>query len=230
MLTTLAVAGSQIATGALNDWTDRARDAVAQPSKPIPAGLVSPRAALGLAGVGLALQVAASIPLGVQALALGLVAIGSAAAYNLWLSRTALSFVPYLVSFGVLPLWIAAGIGLPPERVAVAPVLVGPFAVAAHLANTLRDFDVDAALGSRNVAQRLGRRAASVLAWGLASGVGIGAGVALTLAGSLRPWSLALGLIGLVAVLQGWGSPSRLWVGMLVAAVCWATAWALATG
>jgi 4-hydroxybenzoate polyprenyltransferase len=43
LLTVLAVAGSQILTGALNDWVDRARDAAVQPEKPIPAGLVSPR-------------------------------------------------------------------------------------------------------------------------------------------------------------------------------------------
>ena len=43
-------------------------------------------------------------------------------------------------------------------------------------------------------------------------------------------WSLAAGKPGLIAVAQGWGSPSRLWAGMLVAAVCWTAAWALATG
>ena len=230
ILTILAVAGSQIATGALNDWADRARDAVGQPTKPIPAGQVSPRAALGLSAAGLALQLAASVPLGVLPLTLGLVAVASAAAYNLWLSRTGLSFVPYLVSFGVLPLWVAAGVELPLERVALAPIIVGPFAVAAHLANTMRDFAVDAALGSRNLAQRLGRRGAFAVAWGLAVSVGVGAGIGLAAAGSLGPASLAIGAIGLVAVIQGWGSPSRLWAGMLVAAVCWATAWALATG
>lgn len=230
ILTVLSVAGSQILTGALNDWADRERDALAQPTKPIPAGLVSPAAALGLAAVGLVLQLAASVPLGLLAVALGLVAALSAAAYNVWLSRTPLSFVPYLVSFGVLPLWIAAGVELPLERVALAPILVGPFAVAAHLANTLRDFDADAALGSRNLAQRLGRGGANVLAWGLAAGVGVGAGLSLTVAGRLELPSLVLGLIGLAAVGRGWGNPSRLWAGMLVAAVCWATAWALATG
>ena len=37
------------------------------------------------------------------ALVLGLLAVGSALAYDLWLSRTVASFVPYLVSFGLLP-------------------------------------------------------------------------------------------------------------------------------
>lgn len=229
-LTVLAVAGSQILTGALNDWADRARDAAAQPSKPIPAGTVSPRAALGVAAFGAMLQLAASIPLGELPLLLGVVASASAVAYNLVLSRTPLSVLPYLVSFGLLPLWVAAGVGVELARVAVAPLLVGPFAAAAHLANTVRDFDVDARIGSRNLAQVLGRRVAFTLAWVLAIGVGATVGVALLAGGRMTPAALALGAAGLAAVAQGSAGPQRLWIGMLIAAVCWTAAWALATG
>jgi hypothetical protein len=166
----------------------------------------------------------------VLVLLLGLLAVASAVAYDLWLSRTAASFVPYLVSFGVLPVWIAAGVGVPLERVALASVLVGPFAVAAHLANTLKDFDGDAVMRSGNLAQRLGKRRASVLAWALALGVGIGAGVGLEASGRLGLPSLLLGLAGLLAIVQGISAAHRLWAGILVAAISWTTAWALATG
>ena len=91
------------------------------------------------------------------------------------------------MSFGLLPLWIAAGVGVPLERVALARLLVGPFAVAAHLANTLKDFEGDAAMRSGNLAQRLGRRAGIVLAVVLAVGVGIGAGIGLAADGTARP-------------------------------------------
>ncbi len=228
-LTALSILGSQVATGAMNDWADRDRDAVAQPSKPIPSGAVTPSAALALAAAGLAVQVAASALIGWPALPLGLAAVASAVAYDLWLSRTAASFVPYLISFGILPLWIASGVGVPLERVALAPLLVGPFAVAAHLANTLKDFDGDAATRSRNLAQLLGRRRAGVLAWALAVGVGVGSGIALGVAARLSPASVLLGLVGLAAVAQGVRRADRLWAGMLVAAVCWTAAWALAT-
>jgi len=228
--TVLAVLGSQIVTGALNDWADRERDAAVQPSKPIPSGAVSARAALAVAGFGLLLQVAASIPIGLTALAAGLVATGSAAVYNLRLSRTPLSVLPYLVSFGLLPIWIAAGAGVPLERVAVAALLVAPFAAAAHLANTVRDFDADARIGSRNLAQVLGRRPSFALACGLALAVGGGVGAFLLGRGAIEAPSLLLGSAGIVAVAQGVGGPRRLWFGMLVAAVCWTAAWALATG
>ncbi|HYI67467.1 MAG TPA: UbiA family prenyltransferase [Candidatus Limnocylindrales bacterium] len=229
VLVTLSVLGSQILTGALNDWADRARDALVQPTKPIPSGRVAPRTALTVAGFGLAVQVAGSVPLG-AALILGLIASASAVAYNLWLSRGAASFLPYLVSFGLLPVWIAAGVGAPLERVAAAPLLVGPFAVAAHLANTVRDFDADARIGSGNIAQRLGRRTAFALAWGLAMATGIGVGTVFVIGAGVDATSLVLGAIGIAAVAQGITGPARLWGGMLVAAVCWTAAWALATG
>jgi len=230
VLVTLSVLGSQILTGALNDWADRDRDAVVQPTKPIPAGGASPRAALMLATLGLLVQVAASVPLGPVPLVLGMLASASAVAYNLWLSRGAASFLPYLVSFGLLPLWIATGVGAPLERIAAAPLLVGPFAVAAHLANTVRDFDADARIGSGNLAQRLGRRTAFALAWGLAMAIGVGVGTAFIVGGGLQAAGLVLGAIGIAAVAQGVSGPERLWAGMLIAAVCWTATWALATG
>src|SRR5918992_2343492 len=228
-LTTLSVAGSQILTGALNDWADRDRDRVAQPTKPIPSGAVRPLAALILAAGGALVQLAASLPLGGVPLLLGAAASASAVAYNLWLSRTPLSVLPYLVSFGILPLWVAAGVGVDLSRVAVAPVLVGPFAAAAHLANTLRDFDADARLGSRKLAQTPGQETAFRLAWGLVMAVGVGVGAALLIGGPVAPTTAVLGLIGLAGGADGVAGPRRLWGGMLVAAVCWTVAWALAT-
>lgn len=230
LTTVAAVAGSQVFVGATNDLVDRGRDAAAgRLSKPLAAGDVSPSTAVWIASLGLAVQFAASLRLGGTFLLLGLVATGSALAYNVWLSRTPASVVPYLVSFAVLPLWIAAGVGVPLERVALAPLLVAPFAAAAHLANVLRDFDADAAQGSRNLAQVLGRRAAFRLAWVLAVAVGLGVGAALLLGGTVEPIALVLGLAGLAAVAKGVRGPDALWRGMLVAAVCWTAAWALAT-
>jgi 4-hydroxybenzoate polyprenyltransferase len=228
-LIVLAVAGSQVFTGATNDIADRMRDAAARPEKPLPTGELSLNAATWIASIGLAVQLVASWRVGELALALGVVASGSALAYNLALSRTPLSPLPYLVSFGLLPVWIAAGVGVPLERVLPAIPLVAPFAMAAHLANTLRDFDADAGGGSRSLAQVLGRAATRRLAVGLALAVGLGVGAALLLGGRGTPASIALGLVGLVAIGQGATGERRLWYGLLVAAVSWTAAWALST-
>ena len=229
--TVLAVAGSQIFTGATNDLADRARDqAAGRAEKPLAAGEISPNLALWVASAGLGLQLAASLWLGTLPLLLGLGAVGSAAAYNLALSRTPFSPIPYVVSFGLLPLWIASGVGVDLGRVLPAVPLAAAFAAAAHLANTLRDFEGDARTGSRSLAQVIGRRAAHRLALGSAMAVGLGVGVALVIGGRAGGASLALGGIGLVTVGLGALGERWLWYAILVAAVAWTAAWALSTG
>lgn len=229
LLTVAAVAGSQVFTGATNDIADRVRDTAGRPEKPVASGELSLNAATWIASAGLAVQLVASWRTGELALALGTAASASALAYNLALSRTPLSPLPYLVSFGLLPAWIAAGVGVPLDRVLPAIPLAAPFAVAAHLANTLRDFEADAAGGSRSLAQVLGRRTSLRLAAGLAMAVGLGVGGALLLGGRATPAGIGLGMVGLAAVAQGAFSERRLWYGVLIAAVCWTAAWALST-
>ena len=230
LLTVISVAGSQVFTGATNDLVDRTRDAAAaRLEKPIATGRLSPNAALWVASGGLALQLAASLRLGALPLLLGAAAVASAAAYNLFLSRTPLSPLPYLVSFGLLPLWVAAGVGQPLERVLPAVPLAATFAAAAHLANTLRDWDGDAATSSRSLAQLLGRRRARLAAVALATASGVGGAGALLMGGAGWP-SFALGAAGLGAVAFGSGDERRLWPALLVAAVAWTAAWALSTG
>jgi len=230
LLTIASVAGSQVFTGATNDLVDRACDAAAaRLEKPLATGGLSPNVALWIASGGLALQLAASLRLGALPLLLGLAAAASAAAYNLFLSRTPLSPLPYLVSFGLLPLWIAAGVGQPLERVLPAVPLAAIFAAAAHLSNTLRDWEADARTGSRSLAQVLGRRRARLTAVGLATAAGIGGGAAL-LMGEAGVGSLLLGGGGFAALAAGSADERRLWYGMLLAAVAWTAAWALSTG
>lgn len=230
LLTVASVAGSQVFTGATNDLADAARDlAAGRQDKPLAGGRLSPGAALWIASGGLALQLAASSRLGLLATLLGLAAVASAAAYNLFLSRTPLSPLPYLVSFGLLPLWVAAGVGQPLERVLPAVPLAATFAAAAHLANALRDWDADTITGSRSLAQALGRRRTRLAAVLLALAAGVGVGAALLVGRAALP-SLALGALGLTAVGTGAGGERRLWAGLLVAAVAWTAAWGLSTG
>jgi 4-hydroxybenzoate polyprenyltransferase len=229
--TVAGVAGSQIFTGATNDLVDRGRDAAAgRLDKPLAAGDISPGAAVWVASFGLAILIAACLRLSALYTVLGLTATASALSYNLWLSRTPASVLPYLVSFGILPIWVAVGVGVDPARVAAAPFLVAPFAAAAHLANAVRDFDADTTLGSRNLAQVLGRERALRVAWLLTVGVGVVVGAWLLVSGPVDPPALGLGLIGLAAVAQGVRGPDALWAGMLLAAVSWTAAWAIATG
>ncbi len=229
-LIVLSVAGSQVATGALNDWVDRDRDRRAGRRKPVPDGELSARAALLVGIAGLGVQLATSALLGAVALALAVVVSLSAQLYNFALSRTPLSVAPYLVSFGLLPAWIAAGVGVPFERVATASALIVPFAGAAHLANALQDFDSDERERSRDLAQLLGRQASRLVTAALAMSVGLAIVAGFAIDARPDPAGIVLGFAGMVSVAQGLGDERRLWYGMLIAGVLWAAAWGISRG
>jgi 4-hydroxybenzoate polyprenyltransferase len=162
------VLASQLATGWSNDAIDADRDAaVGRADKPIPARAVSRRsvavssAVAALATVGLALL---SGPLAALVATAGLV---SALLYNWPLKSTAVSVLPYAVSFAALPAFVVlAGPGAPwpPAWLLAAGALLG---AGAHFANALPDLADDARTGVRGLPHRLGPVGSQVAAAGL---------------------------------------------------------------
>lgn len=152
-----AVLAGQLSIGWSNDYRDAARDRVSgRPDKPIPAGRIG-RRAVGLAAL---VAAAATVPLsllsGPLAGGLHVLAVASAWAYNLAFKATALSVLPYLVSFGLLPAFVVLGL---PGRSAPAPWLVAAGSLlggAAHFANVLPDLQQDLATGVRGLPHRIG--------------------------------------------------------------------------
>lgn len=187
---------NQLSIGLANDWIDVDRDrAAGRTDKPaargdVPVGVVR-IAALACAAVAVAL----SATLGIPFLIAHLIALAGGWAYDAGLKRTPVSFVPYAVSFGLLPALatLARPVPAAPAWWAVAAgALLG---VAAHVANVLPDLDDDAATGVRGLPHRLGRIGATILAGvtlagaagALALGIGgpvglVGLGVSLGLA------------------------------------------------
>jgi 4-hydroxybenzoate polyprenyltransferase len=97
-----------------------------------------------------------------------LLAVASAWAYNLFLSRTKWSWLPYTVSFGLLMVFLfqaASTTFWPAPLVLLVAALVG---VVAHLLNALPDIDRDVASGVGGLAVSLGKRASWALTGGLA--------------------------------------------------------------
>lgn len=152
-----AVLAGQLSIGWSNDYRDAARDRVSgRTDKPIPAGRIG-RRAVGLAAL---LSAAATIPLsllsGPLAGGLHVLAVAFAWAYNLVFKATALSVLPYLVSFGLLPAFVVLGL---PSRPAPAPWLIAAGSLlggAAHFANVLPDLQQDLATGVRGLPHRIG--------------------------------------------------------------------------
>jgi 4-hydroxybenzoate polyprenyltransferase len=183
-----AFLANQASVGLSNDWLDAERDrSVGRTDKPVARGDVSPTAARNAAFVTAALAIALTIPLGWPATLAHAVFLASAWAYNLGAKGTAFSVVPYIVSFGILPLIVTLARDEPALASPWALAAGALLGVAAHFANVLPDLEDDAATGIRGLPHRLGPRA-----------------VGLTIAGALAAASLAL-VLGLgVAATPPW--------------------------
>ena len=188
----LAFLANQWSVGLSNDWLDADRDrAVGRTDKPVARGDISPAAARNAAFVTAALAILLTIPLGWPATIAHAVFLVSAWAYNLGAKGTVLSVVPYIVSFGILPLIVTLSRDAPALASPWALVAGALLGVAAHFANVLPDLEDDAATGIRGLPHRLGPRT-----------------VGLTIAGALAAASLCL-LLGVGPV----NSPA--WVGIV---------------
>ena len=160
-----AVLAGQLSIGWSNDVVDAARDrAVGRRDKPLATGELTESTARVACALALAGTVVLSLLCGLEA---GLIHLGCVAAgwaYNLGVKGTVVSWLPYAVAFGGLPVFVALaepGAGPPPWWIPVAGALLG---VGAHLVNVLPDLAEDEATGVRGIAHRLGPRPTSLLA------------------------------------------------------------------
>lgn len=161
---TASVLAGQLSVGWSNDYLDREHDAVAgRGDKPIPAGEVSAGAVWRAAAAAAVACVALSAALGTLEAAIMAAAVGSAWAYNAGLQSTPFSWTPYVVSFGLAPvyIWVAADGVLPPGWVVAGAAMLG---LAGHLTNVLPDLEADRSRGVRGLPHRLGVRASLALA------------------------------------------------------------------
>ena len=114
--------------------------------------------------------------------------------YNVALSRTIWSWVPYTLAFGAMPLFLYVGLtGAPGPWWTV--VVFATLAVSAHLANALKDVESDRAAGIDGLVVRLGPRASALLCW-LLLGIATAALVAVTLTSQPVAWPAALLIVG----------------------------------
>jgi 4-hydroxybenzoate polyprenyltransferase len=157
LLVAAAVLTGQLSIGWLNDLLDAERDvAVGRQDKPVAAGAVTRRTV----AVATLLAAVACVPLslasGIAAGLVHIIAVAAGWAYDLGMKSTALSVLPYLVCFGLLPVFVVLGLPttpVPPWWLPVAGALLG---AGAHFANVLPDLADDAATGVRGLPHRIG--------------------------------------------------------------------------
>lgn len=152
-----AVLAGQLAIGWQNDALDVGRDRTSERGdKPAALGQIQPEdltVAAALAGGACAVL---SLLSGPSAALTHLVAVGSAAMYNMGLKATPLSIGPYALSFGLLPAFVTLAEPTrrwPPWWTMGSAALLG---AGAHVANTLPDLSADRANGVVGLPHRLG--------------------------------------------------------------------------
>lgn len=213
VLLILAMFAGQLSVGLSNDWIDADRDtAVGRKDKPIALGQVS-AATVRTASIAAAIvAVLVTIPLGWPATVAHVAFIVSAWTYNLGLKSTVFSVVPYIVSFGLLPLIVTLSRAQPTAASGWAVAAGALLGIAAHFSNVLPDLDDDRATGVRGLPHRVGPRTTGL---GIAGALA-GASASIVLGPGPAAWYLSVGLAVsvvlamLCAVLVVRGRSSRL--------------------
>ncbi len=232
LLLALAIIGSQATVGVVNDLRDRDLDAAEKPHKPLVSGRVSVPGAYVLGAVMLALALVAGAALGPVSVPFVLAMTAAGVVYDLWLKRTAASFVPYIFGLPLLPIWAWVCVRDAPPRLWLTyplGVLVG---FGLHLANALPDAERDARGGVRGLVQVAGTRAALAGCFGsfaatLAVAVALTWGHAGALAGTLFALAAALVCVALVLAMVRLTAATlqRNWGLLIGCAICLAVGW-----
>jgi 4-hydroxybenzoate polyprenyltransferase len=152
-----AMLGSQLAIGWSNDYLDREADAVFQPWKPIPSGLVRAGHLPYAIVVALAVSAGCGIALGLLPLLLLVAGTACGLAYNLGLKDTRYSAAPFVLALALLPPFVWEALDVYRAEFLWLYALGSPLALAAHVANTLPDMEADREAGRRGLALTLGR-------------------------------------------------------------------------
>jgi heme o synthase len=208
-LATGTVGLSQLSVGWANDAIDARRDsAVGRDDKPLVVAdeeQADRRTVMICALAATALTIAAGLAWGWPTGGWILLALASAQLYNWPLKATPASIVPYLVSFGALPAFLAGTAGrIAPGWLMLGAALLGG---GAHLVNAVPDLADDTATGVHGLPQRLGRARSLALAGAL-----LAAATVTLIIGARPPWWVSVGAIALAAALPFvmlLGSPRR---------------------
>lgn len=217
LVTVVGMIGLQFAISALNDYCDRAADALSHKAKPIARGVLPPWVALLATAAFTALMVACYAPYGWTPLLIATAFLALGFAYDLGLKSTPLGGVLMGLAFPLLPLlaWDLFA--------TIKPALFWTFPIGLalglgiHLADALPDADADSAAGARGLTQRLGRHALLACWLLLAAANALIVLLAVTGLAPARPLPLAIAeplalaalLVAIVVARQGWRPEQR---------------------
>jgi 4-hydroxybenzoate polyprenyltransferase len=159
-LVAATILSGQLTVGWINDVVDRDRDKqVGRTDKPVAMGWIDPGTVTFATAIAVLVVIPLSMANGTAAGIAHLLAVLSAWTYNFWFKKTWLSWLPYAVSFGLLPAFLSYG-GLgggmhgAPPTVAIT-VLAALLGIGIHFLNTLPDLVQDNETGVRHLPLRI---------------------------------------------------------------------------
>ena len=170
-LVSLAVLMQQFSVGLSNDWLDYSRDLSSKrKDKPVALGEVSPSLIKNLSFLAGLVSLLLSSALGILNVLCMLLMLLAGWGYNLGLKANWLSFLPYAIGFGTLPVFVTVSLTasqLPPLWLVIAAALLG---VSAHFSNVLPDILEDIETGVYSLPHILGQRISAVIIFSCAVG------------------------------------------------------------
>lgn len=154
----IAILAGQCVVGWTNDVVDLPLDTpAARSKKPLVAGSVTTKQLKVAISIALFMALFLSLisPLKVVGTLVHALLLLSATMYNLYLKKTVLSVIPYVISFGGLPwaVYLSAGKN-PPLWLVLAFIFISS---SFHFLNVLKDLDADISQGVLGLPQRVGR-------------------------------------------------------------------------
>ena len=198
----------QLSVGWSNDAHDANLDArIGRSTKPTVAQDVSARTLWLAALTALLIAIASSWAVaGWLGGSFHIFAILMAWLYNIRLSRTAWSWLPYALAFGAMPAFLSFGLSDEPPTL-WSVVVFAIIGVSAHLANAIPDAESDTAAGVGGLVIHLGTRRSIILCWLL---LALGSGILVVVSVTTNPWLALLVCVAFVfAVILGSRSHQR---------------------
>jgi len=154
---TVAVMCAQAVSGVVNDLSDIDLDAAAKPWRALPARLISAQGAWALAAAFLALGMLAAALISAVSCLLLVFGVATSVLYSTCLKRTRFSWLPYVVAYPSLPVWVWISTGAFRTEILTIYLVGAPLVIAVHLVNQLRDYEEDERLGVRGLVHALGK-------------------------------------------------------------------------
>ncbi len=163
-LVAISVLAQQFSVGLSNDWLDYERDKKARRNdKPTARGEVAVSLVRNSSFAAAAVALAVAASLGWQNLFMMFLMLAVGWVYNLGAKATGFSVLPYVIGFGILPIYVTLSLDPPQMPIWWLMLAASLLGVSAHFANALPDLLADKKTGVNALPHILGQKLSALV-------------------------------------------------------------------